>query len=185
MGIHTELRHNSYTSEMPGIPGVTWREGDTMLYIAAQGWAMNKSWSAGNILRWQIFVYQGAPEWAVIGCNMKTMASITLWQVLDNPVFWLATSLRYSALIGGDPASDVTHQSKPPAQTCLLVGSLLITWLQILVKCVTWRGERNAEAWSLITPLSVIPGSILNSQECSPQPGKPFTCSLSGKLYEG
>ena len=35
-GIHTELRHNSYTSEMPGIQGVTCREGDIMLYIAAQ-----------------------------------------------------------------------------------------------------------------------------------------------------
>ena len=34
-GIHTELRHNSYTSEMPGIQGVTCREGDIMLYIAA------------------------------------------------------------------------------------------------------------------------------------------------------
>ena len=145
---------------------------------------MNKSWSAGNILCWQIFVYQGAPEWAVIGCNMKTMASITLWQVLDNPVFWLDTALRYSALIGGDPASDVTHQSKPPAQTCLLVGSFLspITWLQYYVKCVTWRerGMQRPDHWS--PPVS---NTWVNSQECCPHPGKPFTCSLSGKLYEG
>ena len=47
-----------------------------------------------------------------------------------------------------------------------------------------WPGERG-ECRGLITDHPLVSNTWVNSQECCPPPGKPFTCSLSGKLYEG
>ena len=52
----------------------------------------------------------------------------------------------------------------------------------ILAKCVTWRARE--ECRGLITDHPLVSNTWVNSQECCPPPGKPFTCSLSGNLYE-